>query len=124
MTHGPRVTTRLIVLSLFFFLLPVAWGQYGSSLEGVITDQTGVAVSSAKVTATNEATGVVREAQTDSTGFYRISGLAPGTYPVSAEAGSFKPQVTPNVVVAAEAVRGLNLSLRWAKILLCRTVVS
>jgi hypothetical protein len=107
-----RVVNRLIALSLFFFFLPIAWGQYGSSLQGVVTDQTGAAVSGAKVTATNEATGVIRDAQTDNAGFYRISGLPPGSYTVSAEAASFKAQTTPNVVVAAEGVRGLNLSLQ------------
>jgi hypothetical protein len=107
-----RVANRLAILALFFLFLPTAWGQYGSSLQGVITDQTGAAVNGAKVTATNNATGVAREAATDAAGLYRISGLPPGTYNVVTEAATFRSETTPNVVIAAEGVRGLNISLQ------------
>jgi len=108
-----RAMNRLSAFFLFFFLLlPAAWAQYGSSIEGVITDQTGAAVNGAKVTATNNATGVAREAATDAAGLYRIGGLPPGTYNVVTEAATFRPETTPNVVIAAEGVRGLNISLQ------------
>jgi hypothetical protein len=93
-------------------LLVPAWGQYGSSLQGVVTDQSGAVVAGAKVTATNEATGVARDATTNASGVYRITGLSPGTYAVAAEASSFKTASSPDVVVVAEAVRGLNVSLQ------------
>jgi len=96
----------------FLFLAPNVWAQYGSSIEGVVSDQSGAAVAGATVTATNQATGVARGTQTNDSGVYRIAGLPPGNYNVSAEAASFKNQTTPNVVVTAEAVRGLNLSLQ------------
>jgi hypothetical protein len=96
----------------FLILVPAVWAQYGSSVEGVITDQSGAAVAGATVTATNQATQVSRNTQTNGSGFYRIAGLPPGNYSVVAAATSFKNQTTPNVIVAAEAVRGLNLSLQ------------
>ncbi len=76
-----RTRFYLLVLfcSLISFNLRTAYAQYGSSLEGVVTDQSGAAVSGAKVSAKNEATGVTRESVTNGSGFYRISGLSPGT---------------------------------------------
>jgi hypothetical protein len=105
---------RLILLLCSFVLLleSAAFAQYGSSLEGTVADQSGAAVSGAKVTTTNDATGVARDTVANDAGFYRISGLPPGTYTVTAEATSFKKATTPGVVVAAEAVRGLNIGLQ------------
>jgi hypothetical protein len=57
-----RLANCQIVLFLFSCLLLAAWGHYGSSLQRLITDPTGAAVSNAKVTATNQATGVLRDA--------------------------------------------------------------
>src|SRR5579864_6631261 len=108
-----RVVNRLSAFFLFFFLLlPAAWGQYGSSLQGVITDQSGAAINGAKVTATNNATGVARDTVTNSAGFYRISGLTPGSYSVAVEATSFQTKTTTGVTVQAELARGLDVNLQ------------
>lgn len=107
-----RVLFLVALTFSLMILVPNAWGQYGSSLEGVVADQSGAAVSDAKVTATNQATGVARDTQTNTSGFYRITGLPPGIYTVIAEAPTFKSQTTTNVAISAEAVRGLNLSLQ------------
>jgi hypothetical protein len=106
-----RASSLFCFLS-FLLLAPTLWAQYGSSLQGTISDQSGAAVAGATVTATNQATGVSRETQTNDSGFYRISGLPPSTYRVVAQASSFKEGTAPDVVVAAEAVRGLNISLQ------------
>jgi hypothetical protein len=102
----------LLACSCLLFLTSAALAQYGASLEGTVADQSGAAVSGAKVTATNDATGVARDTVANDTGLYRISGLPPGTYTVTAEAASFKKQTTPGVLIAAEAVRGLNITLQ------------
>ncbi|HEY8670074.1 MAG TPA: carboxypeptidase regulatory-like domain-containing protein, partial [Terriglobales bacterium] len=99
-------------LAVILFFTASCFAQYGSSIEGTVLDQSGAAVPTAKVTAINEATGVARESTTNESGFYRISGLAPGSYTVSAEAGTFKKQTSSGVVVTAEAVQGLNISLQ------------
>jgi hypothetical protein len=108
-----RASVRSLLFAFTLILLSsAAWAQYGSSLEGTVADPSGAAVSGAKVTATNDATGVARDTAANDAGFYRISGLPPGTYTVTAEAANFKKQTTPGVVVAAEAARGLNISLQ------------
>src|SRR5439155_13224479 len=101
-----------LVLFLLSLLASEAWAQYGSSLEGVVTDQSGAAVAGAKVTANNDATQVARDTVTNAVGFYRIPGLPPGSYTVAVEATSFRNERAPHVVVAAEATHGLNISLQ------------
>ena len=107
-----RFSILALFLTCFLCVIPRAFAQYGSSLQGVVTDQSGAAITNAKVTATNQATGVARDTTTNDSGFYRIAGLPPGTYQVTAEATSFKAGTTPDVAVAAEAVQGLNISLQ------------
>jgi len=48
--------------------------QYGAAVEGTVADPSGAVVPGARVTATNEATGVSRTTVTGGAGFYRIAG--------------------------------------------------
>ena len=84
----------LLSCSCLLLLTAAALAQYGASLQGTVADQTGAAVSGAKVTATNDATGVSRDTLANDTGLYRISGLPPGTYTVTAESATFKKLAT------------------------------
>ena len=108
-----RNFSRTVVLAFFFCFLTisVAFGQYGASLQGTVEDKSGATVSGAKVTATNQATGVSRDTVTSDAGFYRIPGLTPGAYTVDVEATSFKKSSTPDVQVAAETTKGLDIAL-------------
>lgn len=113
MSRTSRSPFFLVNLACVVLLLTgSSWAQYGASLQGVVTDESGAAVTDAHVTAKNQATGVSRDTQTNPSGFYSIPGLPPGTYTVTADAPTFKSASTPDVVVAAEAVRGLNISLQ------------
>src|SRR5947207_4277909 len=99
-----------LVLSLFISASPF-FAQYGAAIEGTVADQTGAVVPGATVTATNCATGISRSTVAGDAGFYRISGLTPGTYTIWVEAQSFPKKSVPNVLVASEAPRGLDVSL-------------
>ena len=89
-----------------------AFAQYGASIQGTVTDNSGAVVAGAKVTVTNEQTGVVQNTVATDTGLYRISGLPPGSYQVTVEAPSFKASTTDKLAVSAETVRGLNVTLQ------------
>jgi hypothetical protein len=91
--------------------MSLAHAQYGAAIQGTVQDKSGAAVAGAKVTATNQATGVSRDTVTSGSGFYRISGLTPGTYKVEVDANSFKKGTTDNLEVAAEAPKGLDVTL-------------
>jgi hypothetical protein len=102
----------LLLLALFFSLTIASFAQYGASLQGTVRDESGAAVVGATVTAANQATGVSREANTSESGFYRISGLPPGIYSVDVAASTFKKSSSPDIQVAAEAPRGLDITLQ------------
>ncbi len=80
---GPALVT---VLALSFFV----WGQATTSLRGVIVDQSGAAVTNAKVTLTNQATNLSRQAITSPTGAYDFVSVLPGIYKLTVEAPGFR----------------------------------
>lgn len=111
MTHFAFSIRFLLICTLLSFLSSSALAQYGASLQGTVMDKSGAVVAGATVTVTNQATSVSHSAVTADSGFYRITGLPPGTYAVAVEAGSFKKSTTPNVQVTAEVVNAANVTL-------------
>ena len=79
----------LLILGLVL-LSTVAYGQETASIVGTVTDPTGAAVPSAKVTITNTDTGLVRPTTTNATGSYAARELTIGHYNVRVEAPGFK----------------------------------
>ncbi|HEX8184618.1 MAG TPA: TonB-dependent receptor, partial [Blastocatellia bacterium] len=69
----------------------------------------GAVVSGATVTVTNQETSRSQQVTTSDEGFYRVSGLAPGRYTVTAEVSGFKKKVLENIVINAEQTEGVNL---------------
>ena len=112
-----RFAFRSLIFSIMLFSIVLflatscAWAQYGASIQGTVLDKSGATVAGAKVTVTNQATGVSRNTVSGDSGFYRIPGLTPGAYKVDVEAATFKKQTTPNVIVAAETTKGLDVML-------------
>src|SRR5581483_11370467 len=100
-----------VTLSLFS---TISLAQYGAGVQGTVTDQSGAVVAGAKVSATNQATGVTRDTTSGNSGFYRVTGLTPGNYSVSVEAATFPKKTVPDVIVNAEAVQGLDVELTSA----------
>jgi outer membrane receptor protein involved in Fe transport len=100
-----------ILLSLLLILALPAAAQFGAGIQGTVTDQTGAVIKGAKVTVTNEATGVSSTTTTSGSGYYSVQFLPPGKYTVSIEAASFKTGSFHGVEVGAESPRGLNVVL-------------
>ncbi len=85
--------------------------QVGSaSLSGTVTDPSGKAVTNARISAKNVATGQSTETQTDSAGVYEVPNLVPGDYEVSVLAVGFSTNVT-KVTIAQGAKQSMNLTL-------------
>jgi carboxypeptidase family protein/TonB-dependent receptor-like protein len=84
---------------------------YGS-VTGTVTDQSGAGVPKAHVAATNRATEVMREADADENGHYRITDLAPGNYDLKVTASGFKPLTQTNLMVAANTVANVDVNLQ------------
>jgi hypothetical protein len=81
------------------------------AIQGTVTDQSGAVIAHAKVTATNNATGITATRETTSSGLFLISPLLPGTYRVLVSADGFRDLRQENLVVTAMSTSTLNLSL-------------
>jgi hypothetical protein len=111
MSHSRLLLVVLLLMSIFTILSVPALAQYGAGLQGTVQDTSGAVVSNATVTATEGATAAEHTATTNSSGFYRISSLPPGTYTVTVDAKGFKKSSTNGVVVEAELLRGLDITV-------------
>jgi hypothetical protein len=76
----------------------------GSSgnISGTVVDSSGAVMPKVAITAVDMHTELKREVVTDGTGHYRITGLSPSTYSVSASISGFATEVRRNVTVAIE----------------------
>jgi hypothetical protein len=72
--------------------------SFRGSIRGSVKDASGALLSGAKVTAKNNATGLVRETRTGDDGGYVIAELPAGVYVVIAEAANLSP-TAQNIVV-------------------------
>ena len=88
----------------------------GSSadLTGTVTDPAGAIVPNARVTIVDAAKGMKRVATTDEKGDYRVSGLAPTTYQVSAEHDGFQTEAINGVVLTVGETVVLDFHLKLA----------
>ncbi|MFI5106463.1 MAG: carboxypeptidase regulatory-like domain-containing protein, partial [Terriglobales bacterium] len=90
----------LFLLPLFFASLTFAQGGATGAIGGVVQDQSGAVVASAKVSVKSEATGeVLRETTSDSSGLFTARLLPVGTYTVEVNAAGFPTTRFPGVVV-------------------------
>ena len=68
---------RSVVVCLLFLSAIPTFAQFKASLQGTVMDSGQAAISDAKVSITNQATGTTRETVTSDQGFYRIPELPP-----------------------------------------------
>jgi hypothetical protein len=84
---------------------------YGS-IRGTVTDPSGAAVAGAKVTATNTATGISKEATTGSDGTFDFLQLAvPAPYTVTAEQNGFRKFEASRILLNVNQVYVLDIKL-------------
>jgi hypothetical protein len=105
-----RLVFLLVCASAPFVMPPVApfsaHAQVNTaSLGGLVADQTNAALVHAHVTATNSATGLVRETDTDNAGYYSFPDLPIGEYRVVVSLQNFETVEARVTVGTAERVR-------------------
>ncbi len=101
----------LVALCFMVFSATLALSQT-SSISGTVLDPQGNAISGAKITITNTATSLNREAKSSADGTYQVPQLAPGLYRVRAEAQGFTTIVQEEVQVLVSTPRTLNLAFK------------
>jgi hypothetical protein len=103
------IVVTLLVLS------PVAFAQFTANIQGVVQDPSGAGVAGAKVDLVNTATHITTTTTADSSGNYRFSSLAPGSYSVTAESSGFvKSQV--DVTLLTEQTLNVPVTLKVGSI--------
>src|SRR6266851_2128156 len=92
----------------------VASAQSGDAeIAGMVQDPSSSPVASAKVSLTNQDSGVARSVLTDSDGRYRFSAIPPGRYSLKTEATGFRLENITDIVlnIGAHLDRDVSLSV-------------
>ncbi len=106
---GLLLTGALALVFCFFTSIGHAQGLTSAALSGFVADKDGKAVVGATVTVVNALNGARYTAKTRSGGEYTVSGLAPGgPYSITAESGTFAPEVRGNVNLEVGAATQVN----------------
>jgi hypothetical protein len=75
-----RDSPRAALLSLLLFVPPLTFAQSNTAtLSGTITDPSDALVPGVNVSVVNPDTGLARKTTTDTSGFYRLDLLPPGS---------------------------------------------
>jgi hypothetical protein len=81
-------------------------------INGLVTDPTGASIPSAKVTAVDVGTGVIRSTVTTAAGFYSFVSLDPAAYRVTATANGFGTTTRDKVTVTVDQASEVNITLK------------
>jgi hypothetical protein len=109
----PRWTAVCLAIAVAVFA-PTLLSAQGANgrIVGRVADPTGAVLAGAKITLTNEATGISRDAQTNGSGDYSFIEVVPGTYTVQFELTGFKKNVQKGIIVDLNQVVTLNSTLQ------------
>ncbi|HYW48483.1 MAG TPA: TonB-dependent receptor [Bryobacteraceae bacterium] len=108
-----KIRTMCVLLALALVCAGMAYSQaVNATLLGTVTDATGAVVPNAKVTLTEQNTGVSHTAQTNDSGNFTFPDLPPGRYTVSAESQGFKKEVRKDVEVVVDSSVRIDLRLQ------------
>lgn len=115
--HSGKTIAFLLVCLLIATVLARAQGV-GSSGEitGTVTDSAGRAMANATVNVADTQTGLKRVVATNITGYFRVAGLPPATYDVSAQAPSFATVIRKAVTVAVGQTVTSDFTLRPSQV--------
>ena len=112
---SPAGAMRWLAALLFaFFFSSVAHAQlYTGSVTGVVTDPSGAAVPTAKITLVDQNKGYKFTAVTDpATGRYLLRSIPPGTYKITVEAPNFQSQTQAGITLDVNQNLSIDFSLK------------
>jgi hypothetical protein len=109
-----RARWTAVCLTVLFSIVAsnlIAQGT-GGRILGRLADPSGAVLAHAKVTATNEATGVSRDTQTTESGDYSFPEVPVGTYTLVFELSGFKKNVRRGIALDLNQVITLNMVMQ------------
>src|SRR6202521_6292717 len=102
-----------LVLSLCLICSTLMSAQStGGRILGRVSDSSGAVLANVKVTATNEATGIARETNTNASGDYVFPEVPVGTYTPTFDLSGFKTNVRKSVALDLNQVINVNKSMQ------------
>jgi hypothetical protein len=115
--NAMKLLTSLVVCFVFATLMAHAQGVGTSGeITGTVTDSSGGVVLNATVSVVDTQTGLKRTAMTNGTGQFRITGLSPATYDVSAQMAGFATEIRRVVTVAVGQTVVSDFTLKPSKV--------
>ncbi|HZQ45317.1 MAG TPA: TonB-dependent receptor [Acidobacteriaceae bacterium] len=108
-----RLPFVALLAAALFVLTPPAGGQVDTgAIVGTLSDSAGLRIPGAKVTVTEESTGVSTSVSSDADGSYIISPLKLGRYTLKAEKEGFKVSVEQHIEVTIQSRLEVNPTLQ------------
>jgi len=102
-----------LTLLLSALLSNPLYGQVvGGTISGRVTDSSAAAISSAKVTIKNVATGVTTTITTNTQGIFTAPNLLPGDYEARVSAPGFETSVQNSITLTVGAQQTLNFTMK------------
>ena len=100
---------RNVILLVLFVLMAVNVFGQTTSLNGTVSDPSGLVVPNAAITIVNTQTGVQRATTADSQGRYTMAQLTPGIYKLTAKAPGFTDAELNNIELLVNAPATLQI---------------
>ena len=110
--HLSSMGTLLGLACLFLFTAAVFGQGVSGRIQGTVQDTTGALVPGAKVSVSNQDTGVVNKYTSDSHGEYIANLLPPGNYKIQASASGFRTTISTGNVVTVDGVTRVDVTLQ------------
>jgi hypothetical protein len=111
-----RFWFSFLVIALAAIVLTVQPGLAQNSttgaITGIVTDESGAAVSGVEVTVKNDGTGATQKATTNDHGMYIVSFLTPGNYHVTAVMKGFQESTVEHITVVVTETAKINVQLK------------
>src|SRR4029077_12466752 len=101
----PRSAVLVALLATWLFSVSAIAQVDAGAVRGTVTDPTGAVVAKAKVTLTNDATGLSTSSVTAADGTYTFGPIKIGPYTISVEAPGFRKATTHTTVNVQEQAR-------------------
>lgn len=113
MLHTPRILrlAALVLSGIVMFAQSTT-----QSIQGLITDSSGAVIAGAKVTLSNEGTGVTQTVTSNATGYYSFPLLQVGNYDVRVEMQGFKTETVKGVRLETAGQPRVDVALQVGNI--------
>jgi hypothetical protein len=108
----PRIMKSAFLAVVFASLFAGVCMAQEAQISGRVADASGGVIADVKVMITNTDNGSVRDARTNSLGYYTLSLLPPGNYKIAAEKGGFRSSERTGIVLLVDQRAALDFTLQ------------